>query len=509
MRVVVTGAGAVGRHLAADLAERGHEVTLIEQDPATVDEARRMSPRSERDPRRRVRALGARGRRAVARRGRGRRDRRRRGQPGDVAARQAGVRRAPRARPRQPPEERVAVHRAVGCGRGRLARRTSSPRWWRRPSRSGDLVRLLRLEGGRISIVEMTLRDRLAVRRAPALRAAAAARLGDRRDPPRRPRRHPAARDGVRPRATSSSRSAGAGAEHALRATIVGRLTYSPPARAASDTRRPARSRSPADVVDRPRACARSWLTNTRSASTSGASPPLPDVAEQPVVGAQHPRAPRRARSSNRHSVGVRWTSHARARHASRGDVDGQVARPRTACRSARAPPGAAARERAPTAPPRRTASSGSRRRRGRAPRPCPPPRRAPTGPGSAHGSSARISPAGRQPVEVRQVQVQHDEVRRVVDHGADGRTPVARRPHDVAARRQRALDRTQDLRLVVDDQHDRAAHGRPGIAHAERRAAARRVRAPRSRRPSRCANPLQIASPSPAPSRGDPSCRR
>jgi len=36
MRVVVTGAGAVGRHLAADLANRGHEVTLIEQDRATL-----------------------------------------------------------------------------------------------------------------------------------------------------------------------------------------------------------------------------------------------------------------------------------------------------------------------------------------------------------------------------------------------------------------------------------------------------------------------------------------
>ncbi|HXF36260.1 MAG TPA: TrkA family potassium uptake protein [Actinomycetota bacterium] len=37
MRVVISGAGAVGRHLAADLAERGHAVTVIEQDPATVE----------------------------------------------------------------------------------------------------------------------------------------------------------------------------------------------------------------------------------------------------------------------------------------------------------------------------------------------------------------------------------------------------------------------------------------------------------------------------------------
>ena len=40
MRVVIAGGGATGRHLAADLAERSHEVTLIEQDPATLDKAR-------------------------------------------------------------------------------------------------------------------------------------------------------------------------------------------------------------------------------------------------------------------------------------------------------------------------------------------------------------------------------------------------------------------------------------------------------------------------------------
>ena len=44
MRVVVTGAGAVGRHLAADLAERGHDVTLIEQDPDVVSKVRGWAP---------------------------------------------------------------------------------------------------------------------------------------------------------------------------------------------------------------------------------------------------------------------------------------------------------------------------------------------------------------------------------------------------------------------------------------------------------------------------------
>jgi trk system potassium uptake protein len=40
MRVIVTGAGAVGRHLAADLADRGHDVTLIDQDREIVQKVR-------------------------------------------------------------------------------------------------------------------------------------------------------------------------------------------------------------------------------------------------------------------------------------------------------------------------------------------------------------------------------------------------------------------------------------------------------------------------------------
>jgi trk system potassium uptake protein TrkA len=44
MRVVVTGAGAVGRHLASDLADRGHEVTLIDQDPAVVQKVQEWAP---------------------------------------------------------------------------------------------------------------------------------------------------------------------------------------------------------------------------------------------------------------------------------------------------------------------------------------------------------------------------------------------------------------------------------------------------------------------------------
>ena len=44
MRVVITGAGNVGRHLATDLANRGHEITLIEQDKAVATRARQDVP---------------------------------------------------------------------------------------------------------------------------------------------------------------------------------------------------------------------------------------------------------------------------------------------------------------------------------------------------------------------------------------------------------------------------------------------------------------------------------
>jgi trk system potassium uptake protein TrkA len=44
MRVTVTGAGAVGRHLSADLAERGHQVTLIDQDVDVCIKVRAMLP---------------------------------------------------------------------------------------------------------------------------------------------------------------------------------------------------------------------------------------------------------------------------------------------------------------------------------------------------------------------------------------------------------------------------------------------------------------------------------
>jgi trk system potassium uptake protein TrkA len=44
VRIVVAGAGNIGRHLANDLNERGHQVTVIEQDPAVVERAQKDAP---------------------------------------------------------------------------------------------------------------------------------------------------------------------------------------------------------------------------------------------------------------------------------------------------------------------------------------------------------------------------------------------------------------------------------------------------------------------------------
>lgn len=44
MKVTITGAGKVGRHLAGDLADRGHDVTLIEQDKVAAARAAQDLP---------------------------------------------------------------------------------------------------------------------------------------------------------------------------------------------------------------------------------------------------------------------------------------------------------------------------------------------------------------------------------------------------------------------------------------------------------------------------------
>ncbi|HEX9824278.1 MAG TPA: TrkA family potassium uptake protein [Actinomycetota bacterium] len=40
MRVMIAGAGNVGRHLANDLVKRGHDVTIIEQEPSVMNRAK-------------------------------------------------------------------------------------------------------------------------------------------------------------------------------------------------------------------------------------------------------------------------------------------------------------------------------------------------------------------------------------------------------------------------------------------------------------------------------------
>ncbi|MEW6058781.1 MAG: TrkA family potassium uptake protein [Actinomycetota bacterium] len=47
MRIVISGAGAVGRHLASDLCVRGHQVTLIEQNRQTLEAAKEWAPEVE------------------------------------------------------------------------------------------------------------------------------------------------------------------------------------------------------------------------------------------------------------------------------------------------------------------------------------------------------------------------------------------------------------------------------------------------------------------------------
>ncbi len=44
MKVIVAGGGAVGRHLAADLKEHGHQITLIEQEPRTAGKIESTAP---------------------------------------------------------------------------------------------------------------------------------------------------------------------------------------------------------------------------------------------------------------------------------------------------------------------------------------------------------------------------------------------------------------------------------------------------------------------------------
>ena len=243
---------------------------------------------------------------------------------------------------------------------------------------------------------------------------------------------------------------------------------------------------------------ARSWLTNTRSASRSGSSPRSHTCSSSQSWVRSTPGAEASA-SSSRHSVGVRWTTHPPRRHRRARRDPRPDRRRRTVAPVAPAPPDAVARAPAPAVPLCRTASSGSRQPPGPAPRPCPPPRRVPTARGSGPGSRAgsRGTPSARRRA-AGSGRARRDRAR----PRRRRRRPTARRlpSHDVATRRERALDRTKDLRLVVDDQHDGAAHGAAG--HRERRTS-RRPRAcpsPRSLRPSPSRTPCRSRGRAPRP---------
>ena len=111
MNVGIAGGGVVGRSIARDLARNGHQVVIIESDPAVV--AREQAPGCGSQlplvHRGRLRGRHPAGRRLRRRRRGGGGHRRRRGQPGRVPAGQAGVRGAAGDRPGQP------SRRTSGC----------------------------------------------------------------------------------------------------------------------------------------------------------------------------------------------------------------------------------------------------------------------------------------------------------------------------------------------------------------------------------------------------------
>ena len=253
MRVAIAGAGAVGRSVALELIDNGHEVLLIDKAPA-VDPLR---PRAGRPVAagRRVRALVARGGPARDLRRRHRLHRRRQGQPRHLPAGQDRVLGAAHGRPRQPPEQRVAVQRVVGRRRVGVdaapdvgARRGS--RLGRRP-RAAVHVPAEQHQPGRAHDAE-----RLAVRRPPGQRRAVARRRRAGRDPAGQ--HHPDPRQ--RPFARGRRRAA---VRHAR-----GRRG---PARASCSRRRrrPRTSRARARGACGCGSAARPWPRTTRSAAAS------------------------------------------------------------------------------------------------------------------------------------------------------------------------------------------------------------------------------------------------
>ena len=163
MRVVIAGGGNVGTFIAEELHEAGHEVLIVDNDPtrgragardrtsrAGVPWLRRRRVRGQRrwptaglDKADVVAAVTGDDEDNLV----------------DLAARQAGVRRAARRRPGEQPEERVDVQRDVGRRRRRV---DAAPAHRARRGggvASASLVRLLSFEGGKARLVEVTLAD--------------------------------------------------------------------------------------------------------------------------------------------------------------------------------------------------------------------------------------------------------------------------------------------------------------------------------------------------------------
>jgi trk system potassium uptake protein TrkA len=158
MKVVITGGGAVGRHLSVDLADRGHEVTLIEQNRELSGKLAEFAPNvhvingDACEPRVLDEAELARTEVLVA-------------ATGDdednlvtslLAKQEFAVPRV-LARVNHPKNEWLFTEQwGVDAAVSPPHILTSMVE---EAVTVGDLVRLLRLEGGRVSIVEMTLPD--------------------------------------------------------------------------------------------------------------------------------------------------------------------------------------------------------------------------------------------------------------------------------------------------------------------------------------------------------------
>ena len=171
MRVAIAGAGTVGRSIAQELIDNGHQVMLIERELSNIDPESVEAAEWVHADACELASLEEAGLETLRRRHR--RHRRRQGQPGGVAAGQDRVRGAPGGRPGQRPDERVAVRQNWGVDVA-----VSTPRLLaalvEEAVAVGDLVRLMTFRQGQANLVEITLPEDTPLRRAGRGRAEAA-----------------------------------------------------------------------------------------------------------------------------------------------------------------------------------------------------------------------------------------------------------------------------------------------------------------------------------------------